>query len=73
MKKLNPLEYLTGFLMGSFFGLFCECLLLIFIKIISIWLGWMPLAILWWMLIPVPLVFGLVMGQAIARLHLEDY
>ena len=73
MKKLNPIEYLTGFLMGSFLGFYGECLFLFFIRLVCIWLGWVRLDIPWWMLIPVPLLLGLGMGKAIAHLHLEDY
>jgi hypothetical protein len=73
MKKQNPIEYLTGFLIGSFFGFFSECLFLLFFRLVCIWLGWVQLEIPWWMLIPVPLLIGLSMGKAIAHLHLEDY
>ena len=73
MKKLNPLEYQTGFLMGFVFGFFLEGLLLIVYNLACGWFGWTRLNVAWWMLIPVPLVCGLVMGKAIAGLHLEDY
>jgi hypothetical protein len=73
MKKLNPIEFLTGFLMGFFFGGCIESVFVIVYKLLCTWLGWRQLHIVWWMLIPVPLVFGLSMGRAIASLHLEDY
>jgi len=73
MKKLNPIEYLTGFLMGSFLGIFGDCLFLILLRFLRIWLEQAKLEIPWWMLIPLPLLFGLGMGKAIADLHLEDY
>jgi hypothetical protein len=59
--------------MGSLLGFFGECLFLLFLRLVCIWLGWVRLDIPWWMLIPVPLLLGLGMGKAIARLHLEDY
>jgi len=73
MKKLNPIEYLTGFLMGSFLAFFYECLFLLFVRLVCIGLGWVRLDIPWWTLLPVPLLAGLITGKAIARLHLEDY
>jgi hypothetical protein len=71
-KKLNPIEFLTGFLMGAFMGI---CLDLGFsaYNLLCAWLGWAKISVTWWMLIPLPLVLGLVMGRAIASLHLEDY
>ena len=73
MKKLNPIEFLTGFLMGSFMGIILEGVFVIIFNLLSPWLGWARLAPAWWMMIPVPLVLGLMMGKAIASLHLEDY
>lgn len=73
MKKQNPIEYLTGFLMGGFLGFFIEGAIVIMYNLLCTWLGWARLNLAWWMLVPVPLVFGLVMGKAVASLHLEDY
>ena len=76
MKKLNPIEYLTGFLMGFFSGIFIENIFVLFCGLIYTWFGWNRPELAWWMLIPliaIPLVCGLSMAKAIASLHLEDY
>jgi hypothetical protein len=76
MKKLNPIEYLTGFLMGTFFGVFIENILLAIGGLFLPLFGWKRPAFDWWMLIPlitIPLLFGIWMGKNIASLHLEDY
>ena len=74
MKKLNPLEFRTGFLMGSVFGfLLVTAFLSLYNQLLCVWFDWQPLIVEWWFLIPVPLLFGLLMGNAIANLHLEDY
>jgi len=74
MKKLNPLEFQTGFLMGACFGFLLEMVLLFFYnRYLCVWFNWQHLNVEWWFLIPVPILFGLMMGNAIANLHLEDY
>lgn len=74
MKRLNPLEFQTGFLMGAIFGLVLEiALIFIYNHLIRNWLGWNVLDLAWWFLIPIPLIFGIIMGFNIANLHLEDY
>ena len=77
MKRLDPFQYLTGFLMGAFFGVLAEIILLIPCGLVYTWLGRPPLGFAgWWipvLLIPVPMALGLSMGRAIARMHLEDY
>lgn len=76
MRKLNILEYLTGFLMGFFIGSMLESVLFfLFNKIYSL-IFETPLAYSGWMiilLVPFPLISGMIMGKAIASLHLEDY
>jgi len=74
LKKLNPLEFQTGCLMGAFFGFILEMVLVIFYnRLLCDWFGWNQLNINWWFLIPIPVLFGLLTGKAIASLHLEDY
>jgi hypothetical protein len=76
MKRLDPLQYLTGFLMGVFFGIFAELSLLIPCGFVYTWLGRPSVGLAWWMpmlLIPIPLASGMITGKAIARMHLEDY
>jgi hypothetical protein len=76
MKKLDPIQYLTGFLMGAFFGFFAEGILMIFCSLLYKWLGRAHLELAWWMtllLFPVPLFLGVIVGKAIASMHLEDY
>lgn len=75
-RKLDPLQFLTGFLMGGFFGFTVECLLLISCRLVYTWLGRPGIELAWWMpvlLIPLPVWFGLTTGKAIASMHLEDY
>jgi hypothetical protein len=73
MKKTSSIEYVTGFLMGIFFGFFIESVLIMAYNLLSTWQGWVRIAPVWWMLMPVPFVIGLIMGKTIASLHLEDY
>lgn len=76
MKKLDPIQYLTGFLMGAFFGFFAEGILLIFCSLLNNWFWRAQLELAWWMvllLFPIPLFLGLIIGKAIAGMHLEDY
>jgi len=73
MKKYNTLELLTGFLMGSVAGVLIEWALIYFYNLVCRWRGFSLLTAEWWMLIPFPLIVGLIMAQAIASLHLEDY
>ena len=72
MNPQRKLEYLTGFLMGVFFGFGINGFIFV-ICWIAHWLGLPRLTVSWWMLIPFPLISGLVMSKAIADLHLEDY
>ena len=75
-KRLDPIQYLTGFLMGAFFGFVAEGILLALSGLLFTWFGWTRPEFTWWMpvlLIPIPLVFGRAMGRAIASMHLEDY
>lgn len=74
MKKLNPIEYLTGFLMGFFFGFFLDSVLFFLFKKINTESGEAPFP--WWLifvLVLLPVLCGMIMGRAIASLHLEDY
>ena len=76
MRKLNKLEYMTGFLMGIFMGAGLESVLLILINLVYSLVSETPFIYSRWMIIlaiPFPLVFGMAMGKAIASLHLEDY
>ena len=59
--------------MGAFLGIFLETALAAIFNLGGLWLGWERLQLDWWMLVPVPLLFGIIMGKAIAGLHLEDY
>ncbi len=73
MKKINLIEYVTGFLMGIFFGFLAEGAFIIVYNLLCTWQGWARLNPVWWMMIPVPFVTGLIMGKTIASWHLEDY
>jgi len=76
MKILDPIQYLTGFIMGVFFGFFTEGILLILFGLFYRWFGRGHIELAWWMLfllIPIPSCLGLITGKTIARLHLEDY
>lgn len=74
MKKLNPLEFQTGFLMGAFFGFSIEAFFLIIYNfLLSNFFEWQKLNPAWWWYLPFPFISGIFMGRAIASLHLEDY
>jgi hypothetical protein len=73
MKKYNSIELLTGFLMGTFAGAVIELILLVLYNLLCRWRGVSIYKVDWWMLIPLPLFFGISMAKAIASLHLEDY
>jgi len=74
MNKTKLLEYLTGFLMGSFLGFMITCAaLLIYNLVCKWWLGCAPVPLAWWNLIPLPLIFGISMSINIAKLNLGDY
>jgi hypothetical protein len=74
MKKLNPIEFQTGFLMGIVLGVISEgAFIFIYNGILSKLFEWPPIDLSFWYLIPVPLIFGIAMGFTIANLHLEDY
>jgi hypothetical protein len=67
------MEYLTGFWMGAFFGVFIELIIVAICNLFCTWFGWLQLNIIWWMMVPLPLMFGLIIGKSIVRLHLGDY
>lgn len=74
MKKLNPLEFQTGFLMGAFFGFSIEAIILFIYNFgLSNLFDWPKLNLSWWWYLPFPLISGIFWGRAIASLHLEDY
>jgi len=73
VNEPRSIEYLTGFLMGSFLGIFLEGTFAAIYNLGCVWFGWARPALAWWMVVPVPLVFGLIMAKAIASYHLEDY
>jgi len=72
MKPQSSIEYLVGFVTGFFFGFGLNFIFYLY-NLLSKCLGWSRLDIAWWMLIPLPLICGLVMAKTIADLHLEDY
>jgi ABC-type amino acid transport system permease subunit len=76
MKELNALEYLTGFLMGIIFGVSLESVLFFLFNRVYNLISGTRVGFSWWMiilLVSFPLVSGMMMGKAIASLHLEDY
>ena len=73
MMKLDPIQYLTGFLMGVFFGFIAEGVFFIIFNLLCTWLKCTHLDIAWWMLIALPMLLGVITGKTIASLHLEDY
>ena len=73
MKKINPIEFATGFFMGVIFGFFIDGVFIMIYNLLCTWLGWKSINLVWWMWIPLPIVSGLIMGKTIASLHLEDY
>jgi hypothetical protein len=64
---------MTGFLMGLFLGVFIEAGIVSLYRLLAGWLGWPPLEISIWYLLPFPILCGLFMSKVIADLHLEDY
>jgi hypothetical protein len=73
MKKYNSLELLTGFLMGLFAGAILEWAIIYLYNLFCRWRGCSLLIAEWWMLIPFPMIIGILMAEAIAGFHLEDY
>jgi len=76
MKKLDAIQYITGFLMGVFFGFIAEGIPLIACGLLYKWFGRAQYELTLWMLLlmlPIPLVMGLLMGKLIASMHMEDY
>jgi len=73
MTPQRSIEYLTGFLMGSFLGFVMEAGLVGIYNLLAGWLGWARFEPSWWIMVLLPLLAGLVMSKAIAGLHLEDY
>lgn len=72
-RKYNRLELATGFLMGSLPAFFLE---VAFLRAYNAVCSWSECGIIefdWWMLLPFPLIIGVVMAIMIASLHLEDY
>lgn len=72
-KDYNPLEFVTGFMMGAVAGILLNFLLLFIYNLLARGLGWPRIDPAWWMGIPIPILLGIGMGRAIASLHLEDY
>ena len=73
MKKYNTLELLTGFLMGSIAGVLIEWAIIYSYNLVCRFRGSSVFVADWWMLIPIPVISGIIMARAIASLHLEDY
>jgi hypothetical protein len=73
MKKYNTLELLTGFLMGSIAGVLIEWAIIYSYNLVCRLRGSSVFVADWWMLIPIPVISGIIMARAIASLHLEDY
>ena len=73
MKKINSIEFATGFFMGVFLGICIEGVFIMIYNLLCTWLGWKSINLVWWMWIPLPIVSGLIMGKTIASFHLEDY
>jgi hypothetical protein len=74
MKRLNPLEFQTGLLMGIVLGAITEgALIFIYNGILCKLFEWQLINLSFWYLVPFPLIFGVIMGFSIAGLHLEDY
>lgn len=72
MKPQRSIEYLVGFIMGFFIGFGLNGCLYIY-NLFCKFLEWTPIEIVWWMLVPLPLLCGLGMAITIANFHLEDY
>ena len=72
MNPQRSIEYLTGFIMGLFFGFGLDGVIAVVIRLINN-LRQTNFHLAWWWLIPLPLLCGLFMSKAIADLHLEDY
>ncbi len=73
MNSQRSIEYLTGFLMGSFLGFTLEAGLVGAYNLLAGWLSWTKFQPAWWVMLPLPLLLGMGMSKAIADLHLEDY
>jgi hypothetical protein len=73
MDPTRHIEYLTGFLMGITFGLILECIIGFIYFLFCLWLRCTrPGLTWWWILVPVPLLLGIIMAKVIAGLHLGD-
>jgi hypothetical protein len=72
-KKFDKLEFLTGFIMGAAGGFMLQGLSLFVYRAVVGWLGRAPIEFSWWMGLPIPAISAILMGRAIASLHLEDY
>ena len=74
MNKLKIIEYLTGFLMGAFFGFMITGVILVLYNLTCRWwLGCDDIPLAWWNAIPLPLILGISMSINIANLELGDY
>ena len=74
MNQTKLIEYLTGFLMGAFFGFMITAVILVLYNLTcKWWLGCGAIPMTWWNAIPLPLIFGIFMAKNIANLKLGDY
>lgn len=73
MSKQQPLEYLTGFIMGALLGFGITAIILVIYNLLCVWLGCAQMGFTWWNAIPLPLLLGISMAKIIANLKLGDY
>ena len=72
MNSQRSIEYLTGFIMGFFLGFGLNGLFYVY-NFICRFLSCTQVKVVWWILLPLPILMGLFMSKAIADLHMEDY
>lgn len=72
MHTNTTLEYMTGFLMGAFLGFGLTAIILVIYNLFCYWWGCAAMGFTWWNAIPLPLLLGIIMANAIANLGLGD-
>ena len=71
MNKTKVIEYLTGFFIGAFIGLFLDASILVYNQLSS-WLTLSQVRLTWWNMLPMPILLGLGMAKFIADRYLRD-
>ena len=72
MNPQRSIEYLTGFMMGALLGFGITAITLVIYNLYCNWWGCAGMGFTWWNAIPLPLLLGIAMANAIANLGLGD-